>query len=64
MLEKTYDAAAVEPQIARKWAEADAFRAGAGAKEGADPYTIVIPPPNVTGCCTWATRSTTRSRIS
>ncbi len=18
------------------------------------PYTIVIPPPNVTGCCTWA----------
>ena len=49
MLEKTYDAAAVEPQIARKWAEADAFRAGAGAKEGADPYTIVIPPPNVTG---------------
>jgi valyl-tRNA synthetase len=23
--------------------------AGAGAREGADPYCIVIPPPNVTG---------------
>mgnify|MGYP001384029196 CR=1 FL=1 len=49
MLDKTYDAAAIEPKIARKWAEADAFRAGAGAKAGADPYCIVIPPPNVTG---------------
>ena len=49
MLEKTYDAAAVEPQIARQWEEAQAFAAGAGAKAGADPYCIVIPPPNVTG---------------
>ena len=49
MLDKTYDAAAIEPKIAAKWAEADAFRAGAGAKAGADPYCIVIPPPNVTG---------------
>jgi len=49
MLEKTYDAAAVEPKIARKWAEADAFAAGAGSKPGAEPYCIVIPPPNVTG---------------
>ena len=28
---------------------ADAFRAGAGAEEGAEAFTIVIPPPNVTG---------------
>ncbi|GLQ39158.1 valine--tRNA ligase [Rhizobium albus] len=49
MLEKTYDARAIEPEISKRWEEADAFRAGAGAKEGADPYTIVIPPPNVTG---------------
>jgi valyl-tRNA synthetase len=49
MLEKTYDAKAVEPKIARTWEEADAFRAGAGAEEGAEPFTIVIPPPNVTG---------------
>ncbi|MGF7007085.1 valine--tRNA ligase [Aminobacter sp. BE322] len=49
MLEKTYDAKTVEPKIAKTWEEADAFRAGAGAAEGAEPFTIVIPPPNVTG---------------
>ncbi|MCO6390227.1 valine--tRNA ligase [Aliihoeflea aestuarii] len=49
MLEKTYDAKAVEPKIARSWEDEDAFRAGAGSKPGADAFTIVIPPPNVTG---------------
>jgi len=49
MLEKTYDAAEIEPRIAARWEEADAFRAGAGAAEGAESYCIVIPPPNVTG---------------
>ena len=49
MLEKNYDSAAVEPRIAKMWEEADAFRAGAGAKPGAETFTIVIPPPNVTG---------------
>ncbi|WP_312798311.1 class I tRNA ligase family protein, partial [Tianweitania sp.] len=49
MLEKTYDSKSVEPRIAKLWQEADAFRAGAGSAEGAEPFTIVIPPPNVTG---------------
>ena len=49
MLEKTYDSAAVEPKIAQAWDDADAFRAGANAKPGAETFTIVIPPPNVTG---------------
>lgn len=49
MLEKTYDAAAVEPKIATRWADANAFAAGAGAEAGADSFCIVIPPPNVTG---------------
>ncbi|CAI2934978.1 valine--tRNA ligase [Aminobacter niigataensis] len=49
MLEKTYDAKSVEPKIAKAWEDADAFKAGAGAAEGAEPFTIVIPPPNVTG---------------
>ena len=49
MLEKTYDAKAIEPRIAKVWEDADAFRAGAGAAEDAEPFTIVIPPPNVTG---------------
>ena len=49
MLEKTYDAKSVEPKIAKTWEEADAFRAGAGSEEGAEAFTVVIPPPNVTG---------------
>ena len=49
MLEKNYDSAAVEPRIAKTWEDEDAFRAGAGAKPGADTFCIVIPPPNVTG---------------
>ncbi|MET0575426.1 MAG: valine--tRNA ligase [Mesorhizobium sp.] len=49
MLKKTYDAKAVEPKIAKLWEDADAFRAGAGAADGAEPFAIVIPPPNVTG---------------
>src|SRR4249919_2588988 len=49
MLEKTFDAADVEPRIASLWEKADAFHAGAGAKAGAKPFSIVIPPPNVTG---------------
>ena len=49
MLEKTYDASAVEPRIYSGWEKAGVFKAGAGAKADAEPYTIVIPPPNVTG---------------
>ncbi|MFI0843093.1 valine--tRNA ligase [Mesorhizobium sp. IMUNJ 23232] len=49
MLDKTYDAKAVEPRIAERWEAEDAFRAGAGAETGAEPFSIVIPPPNVTG---------------
>ena len=49
MLEKNYDAAAVEPRIAEIWEAANAFAAGAGSRPGAEPFTIVIPPPNVTG---------------
>ncbi|WP_395517171.1 valine--tRNA ligase [Pseudorhizobium flavum] len=49
MLDKTYDSATVEPKIAAAWEEADAFRAGANAARGAETFTIVIPPPNVTG---------------
>lgn len=49
MLDKTYDAQAVEPRIAATWDKAGVFRAGAGAKPGAEAFSIVIPPPNVTG---------------
>ncbi|MEX2318928.1 MAG: class I tRNA ligase family protein, partial [Bauldia sp.] len=49
MLDKTYDSAAVEPRIYAAWEAADVFSAGANARPGAAPYSIVIPPPNVTG---------------
>ena len=49
MLEKTYEPAAVESRIYDAWLDAQAFAAGAGAKPGAETFTIVIPPPNVTG---------------
>ncbi|HEY0293650.1 MAG TPA: class I tRNA ligase family protein, partial [Hansschlegelia sp.] len=49
MLEKTYSPSEIEPRIAARWEQADAFKAGAGAAPGADPFCIVIPPPNVTG---------------
>ena len=49
MLEKNYDAKGVEPRIYELWENAGAFKAGAGAKEGAAAFSIVIPPPNVTG---------------
>ncbi|ORE92138.1 valyl-tRNA ligase [Stappia sp. 22II-S9-Z10] len=49
MFEKTYDAGSIEPRIREVWQDAEAFRAGAGAAKDADPFCIVIPPPNVTG---------------
>ncbi len=49
MLEKTYEPAAVEGRIYSEWLKENAFAAGAGAAPGAETFTIVIPPPNVTG---------------
>ena len=49
MMDKSFDPAAVEGRIAQAWEEAQAFRAGRPDRAGAAPYSIVIPPPNVTG---------------
>ena len=49
MLEKTYEPSAVEGRIYQAWQDAGAFKAGAGARPGVESFTIVIPPPNVTG---------------
>ncbi|WP_029031533.1 valine--tRNA ligase [Salinarimonas rosea] len=49
MMDKTFDHAAVEGRIAAVWEDADAFRAGRPERADAKPYTIMIPPPNVTG---------------
>ncbi len=49
MMDKTFEPAAVEARISTAWEKAEAFKAGRGAAPGAEPYCIVIPPPNVTG---------------
>ncbi|WP_457090956.1 valine--tRNA ligase [Microvirga sp. P5_D2] len=49
MMDKTFDPASVEARISNRWEEAEAFKAGRPDRQGAEPYTIVIPPPNVTG---------------
>ena len=48
-IDKTYQPSEVEGRIYRTWEEAGAFRAGRPERAGARPYSIVIPPPNVTG---------------
>ena len=45
-LASQHDPASVEPDITRRWEEADAFRADPDAP--GDPFSICIPPPNVT----------------
>ena len=49
MIEKTYQPGAVEGRIYAAWEAAGAFRAGRPERAKAQPYCIVIPPPNVTG---------------
>jgi len=49
MLEKTYQPNAIEARIHAEWMKAEAFKAGRPERASAEPYCIVIPPPNVTG---------------
>src|SRR3984893_9204241 len=49
MIEKTQQPGAVETRIYQAWEKAQAFRAGRPDRAKAEPYCIVIPPPNVTG---------------
>ena len=48
-IDKTYQPSDVEGRIYRTWEEAGAFHAGRPERAAAAPYSIVIPPPNVTG---------------
>jgi valyl-tRNA synthetase len=49
MLEKTYEPADIEARIHDRWMTAQAFKAGRPERAKASAYSIVIPPPNVTG---------------
>ncbi|MGP0058552.1 MAG: valine--tRNA ligase [Beijerinckiaceae bacterium] len=48
-MDKFFDPASVEGRISDLWEAVGAFRAGQPERSGAEPFTIVIPPPNVTG---------------
>ena len=50
-LEKTYNPSAIEGKLYQKWLDNKYFRADAarGKREGKKPFTIVMPPPNITG---------------
>jgi valyl-tRNA synthetase len=47
MLDKTFTPQEVEGRIYAQWVASGAFHAG--RRPGAEPFCIVIPPPNVTG---------------
>jgi valyl-tRNA synthetase len=49
MLEKTYQPADIESRIYRAWEESGAFECMRPERRDVTPYSIVIPPPNVTG---------------
>jgi valyl-tRNA synthetase len=49
MIDKTYQPSQVEGRIYAGWEAAGAFRCGRPERRDAQPYCIVIPPPNVTG---------------
>jgi valyl-tRNA synthetase len=49
-LPKTYDPGSVEPKWYAHWEQSGAFRADANSPK--PPFSIVIPPPNITGILT------------
>jgi valyl-tRNA synthetase len=48
-MEKTFNAAEAEARISKLWLDQKAFAAGANAKPGHPAFSVMIPPPNVTG---------------
>ncbi len=48
-MDKTFDAGEAEPRIYARWEAEGRFAAGANARPNAEPFCVVIPPPNVTG---------------
>ena len=49
MIDQKFSPAEAEDRIYDAWEKSGAFAAGANAKDGAESFCIVIPPPNVTG---------------
>ena len=49
MMDNRFEPASIEARIRDVWEKEGAFRAGRPERKDAKPFTIVIPPPNVTG---------------
>ena len=49
MMDNRFEPASIEARIREVWEKEGAFRAGRPERKDAKPFTIVIPPPNVTG---------------
>ena len=49
MMDNRFEPASIEARIRDVWEKEGAFRAGRPERKDAQPFTIVIPPPNVTG---------------
>jgi valyl-tRNA synthetase len=49
MIDKNYQPADIESRMSVVWEDSRAFSAGRPDRRDARPFTIVIPPPNVTG---------------
>ena len=47
-MDKSFDATTAEARIAAEWEATKAFAAGANASRS-ETFTVMIPPPNVTG---------------
>ncbi len=48
-MEKTFSPAEAEARISAEWIARNVGRAGANARAGAEAFSVMIPPPNVTG---------------
>jgi valyl-tRNA synthetase len=48
-MEKNFTPAEAEARISKLWLDKKAFAAGANAQPGAEAFSVMIPPPNVTG---------------
>ena len=48
-MDKNYEPATIEARVAQAWEKADAFKAGRAERLGRETFSVVIPPPNVTG---------------
>ncbi|MGB0716844.1 MAG: valine--tRNA ligase, partial [Phycisphaerae bacterium] len=49
MLDRVYDSQNVEPEVYTRWESAQAFASVPDDRQHDETFTIVIPPPNVTG---------------